>query len=70
MNLKNGTITIGEILNYSPARALLAKEFPKLMHHPMLHMAGRITLNKAIAMAGDALPAAKRRELLAKLEEL
>ncbi|MEG1874592.1 MAG: hypothetical protein RR022_02700 [Angelakisella sp.] len=67
MNLKDGMITIGEILAYPPARELLLREFPALARHPMLHMAGRITLNTAIAMAGDALSAAKKREILDKL---
>lgn len=70
MNLKNGNITIGELLAYPPARKLLEREFPQMVHHPMAHMAGRITLNRGIAMMGEALPAAKRREIWSKLEAL
>lgn len=70
MNLRDGNITIAELLNYPPAKALLMQEFPAMMHHPMLHMAGRFTLNRAISMAGDALPMTKRKEILAKLKAL
>lgn len=70
MDLKNGNITIGELLNNPSAKALLAQEFPGMMRHPMMHMAGKITLNTAVGLAGDALPVAKRKEIIAKLKEI
>ncbi|MEG0854782.1 MAG: hypothetical protein RSF82_12975 [Angelakisella sp.] len=70
MDLKNGNITIAELLAYPPAKELLMKEFPGMLHHPMMHMAGRITLNTAIRLAGDALPMQKRKEIIAKLRAL
>lgn len=70
MDLRNGNITIAEILAYPPAKAILMREFPAMMNHPMLHMAGRFTLNTAISMAGDALPMQKRKEILEKLKAL
>lgn len=70
MDLRNGNITIGELLSCPPAKAMLMKEFPAMMNHPMLHMAGRFTLNAAISMAGDALPMQKRKEIIEKLKTL
>lgn len=70
MNLQNGQITIAQLLEYPPAQELLAREFPQLARHPMLHRAGRITLNTAIVLAGDALPAQRRHKLIAQLESL
>lgn len=68
MDLRDGKITIAEILAYPPAKALLVREFPRLANHPMLHRAGKITLNTAIALAGDALPEAQRRQIIARLQ--
>ena len=70
MNLRNGAITIGELLAYPPARALLASQFPKLINHPMAALAQRMTLNQAIQMAGDALPELQKQAILAKLKTL
>ena len=36
MNLKNGQITVGEVLSNPNARALLQREYPALLNHPML----------------------------------
>lgn len=70
MDLRNGMITIAEVLAYPPAKALFMREFPAMANHPMLHRAGKITLNTAIALAGDALPPARRRALLETLMAL
>lgn len=68
--MRDGQITIGEILDYPPAKALLFKEYPAMANHPMLHRAGKINLNTAIALAGDALPPQKRATLLEVLMRL
>ena len=46
MNLKNGQITVGEVLSNPNARALLQREYPALINHPMLGMARGMTLNQ------------------------
>lgn len=70
MNLRNGDITIGELLRYKPAYNYLLSEYPMLRQHPMLHRADKITLNIAMRFMGDAIPTVKRRELLEKLQQL
>lgn len=70
MDLNNGNITIGQLLAYPPARALLTHQFPKLVHHPMARLAQGMTLNQAIKMAGDALPELQKQAILAKLKTL
>ncbi len=51
MNLKNGQITVGEVLSNPNARALLQREYPALINHPMLRMARGMTLNQVLGMA-------------------
>ena len=51
MNLKNGQITVGEVLSNPNARALLQREYPALLNHPMLGMARGMTLNQVLVMA-------------------
>lgn len=70
MDLRNGAITVGELLAYPPAKDLLLREFPAMAHHPMVHMAGRIPLTTAVQWAGDALPMQRQKEMWAKLEKL
>lgn len=70
MDLRNGNITVAEVLSYPPARNFLASKYPALVHHPMLRMAGRFTLNQALAYAGDALRPNERQMLIEKLSSL
>ena len=51
MNLKNGQITVGEVLSNPNARALLQREYPALFNHPLLGMARGMTLNQVLGMA-------------------
>ncbi len=70
MNIKNGNITIKEILDYPPAYEYICNAFPLIKNHPMLHRANKITLNTALMFMGDAVPQAKKNEIIAKLREL
>ena len=67
MDLKNGNITIGELLAYPPAKAILSREFPLMIHHPLAGRAKGMTLNMAIRLAGDALPRQKGEAVLEQL---
>ena len=44
MDLKNYNITVGEVLKNPQAKAMLQKELPMIMRHPMLPMANAIPL--------------------------
>ena len=48
MNLKNYQITVGEVLQNPQAKAMLQKELPMVMRHPMLPMANAIPLKDAV----------------------
>ena len=56
MDLKNNKVTVGELLDYAPARAVFQKRFPMVMRHPMLGAARTVTLEQLIAFAGNYIP--------------
>ncbi len=60
MNLRNYEITVGEVLQNPKAKALLTRELPMVMRHPMLPVARAIPLkdiiNNAALHPGDFLP--------------
>ncbi len=70
MNLRNGNITVAEILSHKPAREYLMSVYPMLTRHPMLHKAHRLSLNTVLRYVGDALSVADRKKLIEKLAEL
>ena len=67
MDLKQNRITIGELLDYPPARAVLARRFPTAMKHPMLPAARSMTLSALLPLARTA---ADEGQIRAAREEL
>ena len=67
MDLKNNHITVGELLDYPPAKSVIQRRFPMALRHPMLGAARTVTLEQLLAVAGNFLP---RNMLNAALEEL
>ena len=51
MDLRNGTITIGELAKNPKAIELLNQYGPNLIHHPMAFVVKGWTVNQAIAFA-------------------
>ena len=70
MNLKNYNITVGEVLQNPQARALLQRELPMIMRHPMLPMANTIPLRDIINNAGGYVSQKKIQSILQQLERL
>ena len=70
MNLKNNRITVGELMDYAPARAVFQKRFPMVMRHPMLGAARTVTLEQVIAIAKNYVPENKIRETLSELQKV
>lgn len=70
MNLKNYNITVGEVLQNPHARALLQRELPMIMRHPMLPMANAIPLRDIINNAGGYVSQKKIQSILQQLERL
>lgn len=69
MDLKNNKITVGELMDYQPARAVFQKNFPMVMRHPLLGAARSVTLEQVIALAGDKIPRKKIQETLNELRK-
>ncbi len=70
MNLKNNKITVGELLDYAPAKAVFQKKFPMVMRHPMLGAARTVTLEQLIAFAGAYIPKKTVEDTLNELRKV
>ena len=67
MDLKNGRVTVGDLLDHPGAKAVLQKRFPMLMKHPMMGAARTITLEQILSVAREFVPQKKIDEALADL---
>ncbi len=67
MNLRNNTITLGELLDNPAAKAVLQRRFSQLLAHPMLGSARHLSLKQIISMAGNQV---SRQSIQATLQEL
>ena len=70
MDLRNGQITIGELLSDPKVRKLVQQQFPGVFRHPMLQMAHQMPIYRAANMARRYVPQAKINQVLRMLEEL
>lgn len=70
MNLKNNRITVGELLDYAPAKAVIQKRFPMVMRHPMVGAARTMTLEQILAAAQSYIPEKKLQETLSELRKV
>ena len=70
MDLKNNTITVGELLDHPGARALLTRRFPMIMKKPMTGAARTVTLEQLMAFLGSYLPNAVIRDTVNDLKKL
>lgn len=70
MDLHNYQITIGEILQNHQARALVQRQVPGLLNHPMLPMVRGMQLRQAIGFARKYASQRQIDEVLTQLEKL
>ena len=70
MDLRNGSITLGEILKHPGARTLVEREFPGLLRHPLAGSFMGMTLNRALALLGGRIPRERIKTLLEALKAL
>ncbi len=70
MNLRNYEITVGEVLQNPRAKALLTRELPMVMRHPMLPVARAIPLKDIINNAGRYISPQKMQSILNELEKI
>ena len=70
MDLKNQTITVGELLDNPKSNAVFQRRFGKLMRHPMVGAARTLTLKQLAEMATVYLPQRTIQDTLRELEQL
>lgn len=71
MDLKNGKITVGEVLRHPGARQILQKYFPQVAGNPlMLSLAKGWTLNQVLSQVGGKVEGSKIRKAREELERL
>lgn len=70
MDLKNNTITVGELLDHPGARAVLTRRFPMVMKKPLTGAARTVTLEQLLAFISPYMPAALINDTLKELKKL
>ena len=70
MDLRNHTITVGELLANPRSGAVFQRRFGKLMNHPMVGAARSLTLRQLAEMAAVYLPKKTIQDTLRELEQL
>ena len=70
MDLRNGRITLGELAKDPRARALVDREFPGILNHPMAGLFMGLTLDQAMGKLAGRLPRETIRRLRQELEAL
>ena len=70
MDLRNHTMTVGDLLDNPRSRAVFQRRFGKLMNHPMVGAARSLTLRQLAEMAAVYLPKKTIQDTLRELEQL
>lgn len=70
MDLKNQSITVGELLDNPKSRAVFQRRFGRLMNHPMVSAARTLTLKQLSEMAAVYLPKKTIDDTLRELQNL
>ena len=70
MDLRNKTITVGELLDNPKSKAVFQRRFGKFMKHPMVGAARSLSLAQLQEMAAVYIPRKTIQETLSELERL
>jgi hypothetical protein len=70
LDLRNQTITVGELLSDPKSRRVFQRRFGKLLKHPMVAAAQTLTLNQLCEMAAVYLPKKTIEETLEELRKI
>ncbi len=70
LDLRNNTITVGELLDNEKARAVFQRRFGKWMKHPMLSAGRSLTLGQLMELARVYLPQKTIQDTWKELKEL
>ena len=70
MDLRGGAISLGELAKNPKSRALVEREFPGILLHPLARKFMGLSLNQAVSMARGRVPQDSINRLLTELGEL
>lgn len=70
MDLRNKTITVGELLDNPKSKAVFQRRFGKFMKHPMVGAARSLSLAQLQEMAAVYIPRKTIQDTLRELEQL
>lgn len=70
LDLKNNSITVGELLDNPKAKAVFQRKFGRWMKHPMVAAGRSLTLGQLTELAGVYLPRKVIDDTLKELREL
>ncbi len=70
MDLRNRTITVGELLDNPKSKAVFQRRFGKFMKHPMVSAARSLSLAQLQEMAAVYIPRKTIQDTLRELERL
>lgn len=70
LDLRNQTITVGELLDDPRSRAVFQRRFGSFMRHPMVSAARSLTLKQLAEMASVYLPQQTIQDTLQELRRL
>ena len=70
MDLRNQSITVGELLGDPRSRAVFQRRFGKLLRHPLVGKAHSLTLAQLAEMAAVYLPQKTIQDTLRELSQI
>ncbi len=70
MNLRNGQITLRELLSNPKAYQVLQRESPIPLTHPLVKRAGNMTLNQLLGLAKGRVSQGQVSRILDELKRL
>ena len=70
MDLRNQTITVGELLDDPRSAAVFRRRFGRFLNHPLLPAVRKLTLRQLADMARNYLPPQVIRDTLQELQQL
>ena len=70
MDLRNNQITLGELLDYPPAKKILARRFPLVINRPIVANSRPRTLERVIKLGSAYVPKKVIQETLQELKQV
>ena len=70
MDLRNGNITLREVMANPKAKALLQREFSQMVSGPMLMLGQGMSLSRILSHARGKVPQQKLDDVIRQLREL